>query len=177
MRTLTPIRSLVHWAWALGLAIGCVGCTGYHLGPTQNRKAGEKSVRVLPFQNNTLEPRLVDAVANSIRKNLQQDGTFRLETRGEGDITLTGVITVFQRSYLSFDPKDVITPRDYELTAITQIRAVERATSKVLVDRQIGGRTTVRVGADVNSAERQAIPILAEMLARKAVSVLADGGW
>ena len=37
--------------------------------------------------------------------------------------------------------------------------------------------TTIRSGADLASAERQAAPLLAEDLARKIADALADGTW
>ena len=38
-------------------------------------------------------------------------------------------------------------------------------------------RTTVRLGGDLASAERQALPLLANDLARKTVALLAEGEW
>src|ERR1035437_299766 len=51
------------------------GCAGYHLGPVNGAVAGEKSVEVLPFNNQTLQPRLGDAVTQALRERLQTDGT------------------------------------------------------------------------------------------------------
>ena len=153
------------------------GCAGYQLGPTNGRRAGAQSIKIAPIQNDTIEPRLSTAVNNALRKRLQQDGTFQLETRDEADIMVSGKIKHFDRSYLSLNPKDIITPRDYQLLITLELDAVERSTGKTLLHRDVTGSTTVRVGADVNSAERQAIPLLAEVLARKATSLLADGDW
>jgi hypothetical protein len=57
------------------------------------------------------------------------------------------------------------------------VTAVDRTSGKVLVDREVGGRTTIRIGPDLTSAERQAAPNLAEDLARNITSVLVDGTW
>ncbi|MBM3846131.1 MAG: hypothetical protein FJ405_07595, partial [Verrucomicrobia bacterium] len=81
------------------------GCAGYKLGPTSGQVAGQRSVEILPIQNLTPEPRLTDAFDGALRRAIQHDGTFRLETRDEGDLIVSGVITRFQRSYLSFDPR------------------------------------------------------------------------
>ncbi|MGZ5568220.1 MAG: LPS assembly lipoprotein LptE, partial [Limisphaerales bacterium] len=108
---------------------------------------------------------------------LQQDGTFRLETQGSGDLVLSGKITKFDRSELAFQPTDTLTPQDYTLTMSAEITAVARTTGKTNLNRTVIGRTTIRVGADLASAERQAVPLLAEDLARNAVSSLADGSW
>jgi hypothetical protein len=161
------------------LVLGLVfeGCAGYRLGPTNGLPAKAKSIQVNPFQNQTMEPRLIEPVVSALRKGVQQDGTYRLDTSNDGDVIVDGVITSFKRAELSYQPNDVLTVRDYTLYLIVRIRAHERATGKVLVDREVSGYTTIRVGADLASAERQAIPMLAEDLARKATSILVDGVW
>ena len=60
---------------------------------------------------------------------------------------------------------------------VTRILAAEKATGKVLIDHELTGRTTVRLGGDLASAERQALPLLANDLARKTVALLAEGEW
>ncbi len=153
------------------------GCAGYRLGPTNGEVAGTHSVRIQPFRNETMEPRLTDYVSLELRKQLQQDGTFRLETQEGGDIVLSGRITKFYRGELAFQPTDVLTPQDYTLILTAEITAVDRFTGKTNLSRTVSGRTTIRVGADLASAERQAVPLLAEDLARNTVSSLADGSW
>ena len=114
---------------------------------------------------------------NALRKRLQQDGTYKLDTRGESDVVLTGVITHFNRSALSFQPGDILTARDYALGVTAQLTLKERGTGKVLFDRAVNGRTTIRAGSDLASAERQAVSLLAEDLARNATSLIVDGAW
>ena len=80
------------------LAAFLAGCAGYKLGPTNGLPAGSRSVEVRPFVNKTKEPRITEYLASSLRKQLQQDGSFRLETSGRGDILVTGQITSFTRS-------------------------------------------------------------------------------
>jgi hypothetical protein len=159
------------------LASALCGCAGYKLGPTNGEIAGSRSVSITPFRNDTMEPRVTDYVTLELRKRLQQDGTYRLETQGSGDIVLSGKIIKFDRGELGFQPTDVITPRDYTLIMVAEVTAVERATGKTNLNRLVSGRTTIRVGADLASAERQAVPLLAQDLARNAISSLADGSW
>jgi hypothetical protein len=66
---------------------------------------------------------------------------------------------------------------DYDIYLTMQLTARERATGRVLVDKPVIGRTSLRAGNDLPSAERQAIPLLAEDLARKATELLVDGTW
>lgn len=158
-------------------AFAMAGCAGYHLGPSNGQVAGARSIQINPFSNKTLEPRLVDYVINSLRRNLQQDGTFRLDTAQEGDIIVTGVITSYSRTELSVQPTDVLTALDYQITMTVQITARDRLTGKVILDRPVTGTTTLRAGNDLTSAERQAIPLLADDFARNATEALVDGTW
>jgi Lipopolysaccharide-assembly len=162
---------------SVALAALLSGCAGYGLGPTNGLEAGERSIQVNPFSNETTEPRLVAPVTTSIRKQLQRDGTYRLATRNEGDIIVSGHILEYDRSSLSYQPKDTLTPRDYRISIMAQVNARERHSGKVILNRRVQGHTTVRVGIDLNSAERQAIPLLADDLARNVTSLLVDGQW
>lgn len=159
------------------IALLAAGCAGYRLGPTNGLAAGEQSIQINPFQNQTLEPRLSEYTTLSLRKKLQQDGTYKLNTKGESDIIVTGVITRFYRSELALQPTDVLTVRDYYLSMTAQVTATERRTGKTIFSQPISGRTSIRVGSDLTSAERQAIPLLADDLARNATSRLVDGAW
>lgn len=159
------------------LALTLAGCAGYHLGPTNGVSAGARSVQIAPPLNKTLEPRLGDYLMISLRKNLQQDGTYRLDTHDEGDVLLSATILTYNRSAVSFQPTDVLTVQDYEITVSAQVTARERSTGKVLFDRPVIGRTTLRVSNDLTSAERQAIPLITDDLAKKATALLVDGSW
>jgi hypothetical protein len=48
---------------------------------------------------------------------------------------------------------------------------------KTNFNREVSGLTYILVGNDQSSAERQAIPLLADSLARSAISLLVDGAW
>ena len=153
------------------------GCAGYKLGPTNGIPAGSRSVEVRAFVNKTREPRITEYLAASMRKQFQQDGSFRLETSGRGDILVTGQIIRFNRSGLSYLTNDVLTPQEYTLALMAHVVAVNVNTGKSLLNRDVMGRTYIRIGNDQSSAERQAIPLLADDLARIAVSLLVDGDW
>lgn len=158
-------------------AVIAAGCAGYRLGPTNGEAAGARSVQINPLINKTVEPRLGDYVMLSLRKNLQKDGTYRLDTRNEGDIVVSGVITNYSRAELSVQAADALTVQDYEISATAQITAKERVSGKVLFERPVKGTTILRAGTDLTSSERQAIPLLADDLAKKATALLVDGKW
>lgn len=153
------------------------GCAGYHLGPVNGGDAREKSIEVLPFNNQTLQPRLGDAVTQALRERLQVDVTYHLNTRGDADIVLTGVITRYHRQGLSYLNKDATTTQNYRVDIVAHVIARERATGKKLLDKNVTAYTLVNVGTDLASAERQASPQLAEDLARNIAELLTDGAW
>jgi Lipopolysaccharide-assembly len=158
-------------AWLL------TGCAGYHLGPAGGQTSGSRTVQVEPFVNKTLVPRLSDYVMISLRKNLAQDGTYRLDTHDDGDVILTGEITSYQRTAISVQSTDVLTAVDYEISMTAQVTARERISGKIIFQKPITAKTALRAGADLNSAEREEIPLLTDDLAKKATSLLVDGIW
>jgi hypothetical protein len=162
---------------AAGVIMLATGCAGYRLGPVNGQVAGAKSVEVAPFSNQTLEPRLTDAVTMQMRKQLQRDGTFRLATQEDGDILLSGVLTRYGRNELSFSRADTLTARDYRITLTAEVTARERSSGKILWSGPVIGRTLLRIGNDLPSAERQAMPLLAEDLAKNVTALLAEGLW
>ena len=169
------MRSLIIFAICLA-AILSAGCAGYHLGPVNsNAVAGEKSIEIAPFNNQTLQPRLGDAVTQALRERMQTDGTYRLATRGPGDIVVTGVITAYTREGVGFLRSDVATAVNYRVQVTAHVTA--REGGKVLLDKNVNGYTLVQVGTDLTDAERQSLPLLAEDLARNIAELLTEGAW
>ena len=136
-----------------------------------------KSVQVDPFANQTLQPRLTDAVTSQLRKQLQRDGTYQLTSRKDGDIVVSGSITRYIRQEVSLSSSDVLTVRDYRLELIAQVTARERSTGKVILEQPVKGTTLIRVTTDLTSTERQALPLLAADFARNVTELLAEGSW
>lgn len=161
----------------IGCALCLSGCAGYRLGPVNGVEAREKSVAINPFANQTMQPRLTDVVTSQLRKELQRDGTYQLSSHGEADILVNGTLTRYQRQEVTLAPNDVLTVRDYRVVLTAQVSARERSTGKVLFDQQVMGYTLIRVGADLPSAERQAMPLLANDLAKNVTALLTEGKW
>ena len=159
------------------LAVLLAGCAGYHLGPVNGAVAGEKSVEILPFNNQTLQPRLGDAVTQALRERMQADGTYHLDTHGQGDVVVTGVITRYHRFGLSYLNSDVSTTQNYRVNITAHVIVRDRATGKTLLDKDVTGYALVNVGTDLASSERQASPLLAEDLARNISELLTEGAW
>jgi len=170
------MRPLIFFAGCAGLAL-LAGCAGYHFGPVTGEGAGEKTVEVLPFNSQALQPRLGEAVTQALRERLQADATYRLATHGPGDIVVTGDITSYNREGLSYLNSDVTTTEDYRIGIVAHVVARERDTGKVLFDQNVNGYALVHVGTDLASAERQSEPLLAEDLAQNIAELLTEGAW
>ena len=160
------------------LAIFSSGCAGYHLGPVNpDVRAGEETIEIVPFNNQTLQPRLGDAVTQALRERMQTDGTYHLDTHGGGDVVVSGVITSYNRVGLSYLNSDVTTAQSYRINITAHVVVRERATGKELLNKNVTGYTLVTVGSDLASAERQASPLLAEDLARNITELITEGAW
>lgn len=152
------------------------GCA-YRVGPTNGLQAGTQSIEIHPFANDTQEPRIIDPVVTALRRTIQRDGTFTLSTGGGADVLVTGRIVKYSRVELSVQPTDVVTVKDYRLEMTARVSARVRSTGRTLLDREVSGHTTIRVGSDLTTSERQAIPLVAENLAFNITSLLADGDF
>ena len=153
------------------------GCAGYRLGPTGVADAGARTIEVQPFNNQTLQPRLGDSLTQSVRERVQTDATYRLATHGGGDIVVSGVIHQYLRQGLGFLNADVATPENYRLDVVVHVTARDRISGKTILDKDVRGHAFVHIGDDLASAERQAMPLLTEDLARNIVELLTEGAW
>lgn len=159
------------------LACLLAGCAGYHLGPVNGAVAGGTTIEVVPFNNQTFQPRLGDALTQSLRQRIQQDGTLRLVTHGSGDVVLTGVIQAYRRLAIGYLSTDAVTPEDFRVEVSVHVTAREVESGKLLLDKDVRGHTLIHVGADLASAERQALPQLADDLAQNINELISEGAW
>jgi hypothetical protein len=161
----------------LAAILSLTGCGGYRLGPVNGATAGEKSVQIQPFNNQTLQPRLGDDVTEALRERVQSDATYRLATSGTADVVVSGEIRQYQHTALGYLNHDAATPQNYRIGITAHVVARETATGKILFDREVKGLALVNVGPDLVSSERQANPILAADLANNILELLAEGAW
>lgn len=154
------------------------GCAGYHVGPVHGALVPSgKSIEIMPFNNQTFQPRLGDALTKAVRERIQTDGSFRLATRNPGDIVISGTISFYGRESLNFLSTDSVTPENYRVGLLAHVVIRDRASGKLLLEKNLKPHTLVHVSADLASAERQALPLIAEDFARDLVSLLSESAW
>jgi hypothetical protein len=150
------------------------GCA-YSLGPTNQQVAGASTIAIDYFPNDTLEPRLTDVVANAVRKEVQRDGTFRLVSRGDADIVVSGKIIAYVRTPVGSRRDDVLTPTDYDIKITVHARAMRGGS--VIYEGDASGNAMVAYANDLNNAERENTPVAAANLARNLIGAIANGSW
>ncbi len=170
------MRALKHFLPVLA-AIFLSGCAGYHLGSVNGDVAGEKTVEVKPFNNQTLQPRLGDDVTQALRERIQSDATYRLVTSEPGDLVVNGLIRTYTRVGLGNLNRDSSTMQNYRVAVTVHVTVRDRVTGKLRLDREVQGSTLVNVGPDFASSERQAAPLLAANLAQNITALLTEGAW
>lgn len=158
------------------IGIVCCGlaasCAGYKLGPAT--RPDYRSVAVPMFGNKTLHPQIEAQITNAILKRFQHDGTLRIESESVADVVLTGQITAYHRAAIRSARADTGTAREYRVTVTARVQARNRTGELVLKPTQVSGTAETFIGADLQSADLQALPLIADDLARQVVSLLAD---
>ncbi len=156
--------------------LGCafaMGCFGYRVGPIL--KADYKSIAVPMFKNKTYKPQLEAQITNGIIKRFQADGTLNIDSEDNADVVLYGEIIGYNRYALRLAQRDVNIPREYRLTITVRVEAYNRRTGKiVLKETKVSGSADTFIGSDQQSAEYQALPLVAEDIARQVVSLLVE---
>jgi hypothetical protein len=164
----------------LGAALLCLslgGCAGYHLGPIQPYYLRSvHSIAVPTFENKTLAPRIAVLVTDSVIKQFQQDGTYRIASDEQADAILKGDITRISRAPARSLRGNVLATTEFNLALRVRYTLVARRGGKVLASpTEVIGTTSFFVGPDITSDERQAFPLAAEALAIRLVSQLSEG--
>ena len=149
------------------------GCAGYHIGPVT--KIGFHSIAVPMFRNETLRPQLEAPICNAIIRRLQEDGSVRIEERQRADVILTGTVFRYNRAALRALRTETGVPREYQLSITVRVEARDRRTGEiVLKPTEVEGKSDVLIGEDQQSAEMQALPLVADDIAKQITGLLVE---
>jgi hypothetical protein len=158
------------------------GCAGYQIGPIKPKMMrGVSTIAVGSFKNDTLETRVEVLLANSIIKQIQQDGTYRIADERNADAILEGTLESIQRRPARSVRGNTLQTKEFNLFLRVRYRVIDRTTGRELDARTVTGQTSFfvtgsnTIAADVNQDERQALPIAAEDLAVRMVSQISEG--
>ncbi len=154
------------------------GCAGYVMGPHKPAHLADFETIGVPMAvNKTLEPRIESLVTNTIIKQLQQDGTFKVADYKSADLLLEVEVVDIERRRARSVRNNVQASREFNLYLRLKYNLVERATGRQIVaGREVSGDTSFFVGEDLQQDERQALSLAAEMAAVRLVVQISEGG-
>lgn len=182
MISATLLRTARFVAMMAATILTLAGCAGYQIGsfkPTP--MAHVKTVAVPTFKNDTLEQRIEVLMANTLIKQIQQDGTYKVVGEKQADATIECTIDRIDRKPQRSVRGDVLLSREYELDLAIRYRVVDTKTGQELMSRTVSGQTSFFVSgtnaltADVLQDERQALPLAMQEAAVRLVAQISEG--
>jgi len=152
------------------------GCLGYHLGPAKpNVLRDVHTIAVPVFENKTLLPRIEVLITDSVIKQLQQDGTYRIANENNADAILKAEITEISRAPARSVRGNVLATTEFNLIMHVKYKLETSSGTVLMPSTDVVGTTSFFVGTDVTTDERQALPLAAEELASHLVTQLSEG--
>lgn len=152
------------------------GCLGYHLGPAKPIVLRDVHAIAVPvFENKTLLPRIEVLITDSVIKQLQQDGTYRISNENNADAILKAEITEISRAPARSVRGNVLATTEFNLVMHVKYKLETPSGTVLMPSTDVIGTTSFFVGTDVTTDERQALPLAAEELAIHLVTQLSEG--
>lgn len=152
------------------------GCAGYRLGAIKpTLMANVKTIAVPVFENETLEPRIEVLVSNTIIKQFQQDGTYKIVSAADADVVLQGKIHELRRRSARSVRGNVLATKEFTDTVVLEFKLIKRSTGEIIDRGVVSGQTSFFVSGDIQQDERQAIPLAAQDAAERLVVRLSEG--
>lgn len=158
------------------MCLALPGCA-YKLGSIQPHfMQGIHSIAVPTFRNDTLIPEIEVLAADTVIRQLQEDGTYKVASSADtADAVLEAEITQVLRKPSRTVIGDVQATQEFEMTLVIHYKLIRRATGETIDDKTATGTTAFFVSGDVNQDERQAIPLAAQNCALQMVREFAEG--
>jgi outer membrane lipopolysaccharide assembly protein LptE/RlpB len=151
------------------------GC-GYKLGeirPTPMRSV--RTLAVLTFKNKTYEPRVEVLLADTLIKTLQEDGTYTIVSDDTADAIMNCTVNKVERRSLRSVQNNVLATAEFGLYLDIAYEVTDRVTGSILKKGRVTGRSAFFTNTDLQTAERQAIPIAARNAAVQLTTEVAEG--
>jgi hypothetical protein len=160
----------------VGACLILTGCLGYQVGPVKPAFLRDVHVIAVPtFENKTLLPRVEVLLTDSVIKQLQQDGTYKIAEKDNADAVLKAEITGISRAPARSVRGNVLATTEFILTMHVKYKLETRSGTLLVPPAEVVGTTSFFVGTDVTTDERQALPLAAEELAIHLVTQLSEG--
>lgn len=169
------------------------GCAGYQVGAIKPTPMASVNTLAVPtFRNETLEPRVEVLLANTLIKQIQQDGTYKIADEKSADAIVECTLEELERKPERSVRGDTLATREYELELRIRYRVIDTKTGRELMARSVTGQTSFfanatarrdadgQIRAEISTAdvlqdERQALPLAMEDAAVRLVAQISEG--
>ena len=112
---------------AIAVAFCLTGCLGYTIGPVKpNYLSDVHTIAIPTFKNDTLIPRIEVLVTETVIKQFQQDGTFKIGNERTADATLKAEISRISRSPARSQQGNVLSTTEFNLVMRLKYRLIGR---------------------------------------------------
>jgi outer membrane lipopolysaccharide assembly protein LptE/RlpB len=155
---------------------GLIGGCGYKLG--EIRPTPMRSVRTLAvptFKNRTYEPRVEVLLADTLIKTLQEDGTYTIVSDDIADAIMNCTLNRVERRSIRSVQNNVLATAEFGLYLDIAYEVTDRVTGSILKKGRVTGRSTFFSNTDLQTTERQAIPIAARNAAVELTTEVSEG--
>jgi outer membrane lipopolysaccharide assembly protein LptE/RlpB len=160
----------------IAVSLLLTGCLGYHVGPVKPSVLRDvHGIAVPTFENKTLLPRIEVLITDSVIKQLQQDGTYRIASENNADAILKAEISEISRTPARSLRGNVLATTEFNLAMHVKYKLETPSGTVLMPSTEVVGTTSFFVGEDVTTDERQALPLAAEELAIHLVTQLSEG--
>jgi outer membrane lipopolysaccharide assembly protein LptE/RlpB len=160
----------------IAVSLLLTGCLGYHVGPVKPSVLRDvHGIAVPTFENKTLLPRIEVLITDSVIKQLQQDGTYRIANENNADAILKAEISEISRTPARSLRGNVLATTEFNLAMHVKYKLETPSGTVLMPSTEVVGTTSFFVGEDVTTDERQALPLAAEELAIHLVTQLSEG--
>lgn len=158
----------------LALALTGAGCAHYQLG-TGSRLAFT-TLYVAPVRNQAMVPQADAIVTASLREAFARDGRVTLVTSpAAADATLRVTLTAYRREMVAANPADTGLARKFALHLTASCSLTDNRTHRPLfAHRDLTATRDAYTDSGQLQAEYQALPLLAESLARQVTHTVLD---
>ncbi len=161
--------------FAAAISFAVSGC-GYHLGaakPAQLRNVDTLAVQT--FKNETYEPRIEVLMADTLIKQLQQDGTYEIVSDNRADAILYCTLKSADRRQARAVLDNVLATREFLLRLEVEYELIDRVTGAPITKGIVMGDTSFFTNRDLQTDERQAFVTAIQEVAVKLTGELTEG--
>ncbi len=163
-------------AAAAVLLVALLGGCGYHLGPAKPAILRDvETLAVTTFKNKTYEPRIEVLMADTLIKQLQQDGTYQIVSDERADAILYCTLDEVNRRQARAVRNNVLATQEFGLRLTVEYELIERVTGRVIQAGTVNADTSFFINNDLQTDERQAFVQAIQEVAVELTGDLTEG--